>query len=788
MTFLSLVLTLVACDKPIAETGDAAVDTDTGVTVPIDADEDGYDVDDDCDDGNSAVFPGAEELCNGEDDNCNGVADEGFSDVDGDAISDCVDVEDCDALDNDGDGSIDEDFADNDSDGLPDCLDSEDCDGTDNDGDGLIDEGYDLDGDGYLPCGAEDADPSTLDCDDSDGSVSPGASEIDETLADEDCDGLVDEGMWAEGDLVITELMINPELSSDPNGEWIELLNVSDRTLYLDGLRLVTTTGEHAVASDSLVALEPGGYALLASNGDRNANGGLIPDYAYEALISLTNESGGLSIYAGGVLLDEVFWDDGETFPDASGASASLDPDFLNISDNDQGGLWCPGEEPWSVGTDRGSPGSLNPPCGSLDRDNDGYSPEDGDCDDNDDIVGPHMDEIEYDGVDNDCDPLTYDDDLDQDGYDEADDCDDRDDGVNPGAAEICDPADVDEDCNGRSEDDDLGVTGTTRWYLDDDGDTYGDDDVYIDACESPIGYLAASGDCDDTDPTYNPGAIEDDCEDPNDYNCDGLVGTIDEDNDGFLNCQDDCDDSNNTVYPYAFEDTTDGVDNDCDGFIDGADPDAVTSVSLSDDSTSLLNFSSFSFDFCGTTYSSVYVSSNGRLTFGFSDTSYSESATTMNSARSVAGLWDDLNPSSGGTVYWIEHDDAVGVYFRDVYEYGTSNPNTFSMILLDDGRVLLTYENISPTDGLAGWSCGSGAAGASEVDLTAEVDSIPEGSVGIGEGTETGVYEVFVGGSANDLDNETLMFCVNSGTDSDGDGWTDECGDPNDFDASITP
>jgi len=787
MTFLSLVLTLIACDKPADETGTVAVDTDTG-TVVEDADGDGYDVFDDCNDADPAVFPGAEELCNGADDNCNGVADEGYSDVDADEVPDCVDSEDCDGLDNDGDGTIDEDFADGDGDDLPDCLDSEDCDGLDNDGDGLVDEGYDLDGDGWFPCGAEDMDAESLDCDDSDRDINPGAAEVDGSLVDEDCDGLVDEGMWAEGDLVITEVLVNPEMISDPNGEWIELLNMSDRTLYLDGLRLVTPTGEHAVASDSLIALEAGGYGLLSSSGEISSNGGLSPDYAYDALISLANESGGLAVYAGDVLLDEVLWDDGETFPDTSGASISLDPDFLNTTDNDLGGLWCPGAEPWNVGTDLGTPGAVNPPCGSLDRDNDGYSPEDGDCDDDNDIVGPHMDEVEYDGVDNDCDPTTLDDDLDQDGYNEAFDCDDRDDGVNPGADEICDPADVDEDCNGLSEDDDPGVTGTTRWYLDDDGDTYGDDFTYVDLCEVPTDYVAADGDCDDTDTAYNPAAVEDDCEDPNDYNCDGLVGTIDEDGDGFLNCQDDCDDSNNTVYPYAFEDTTDGVDNDCDGFVDGLDPDTPVAVSLSDDSTSLLNFADFSFEFCGTSYSSAYVSSNGRLTFGFSDTSYSESASTMNSARSVAGLWDDLNPSSGGTVYWVEHEDAIGVYFRGVYEYGTSNPNTFSMILLEDGRVLLTYETVSPTDALSGWSCGTGASGASELDLTAESESIPEGSAGIGQGTESGVYEVFTGASTNDLDNATLMFCVNSGTDSDGDGWTDECGDLNDADASVTP
>ena len=40
----------------------------------------------------------------------------------------------------------------------------------------------------------------------------------------------------------------------------------------------------------------------------------------------------------------------------------------------------------------------------------------------------------------------------------------------------------------------------------------------------------------------------------------------------------------------------------------------------------------------------------------------------------------------------------------------------------------------------------------------------------------------------ASDVSGQTFTFCVNSGTDSDGDDWTDECGDPDDSDSSVTP
>ena len=66
-------------------------------------------------------------------------------------------------------------------------------------------------------------------------------------------------------------------------------------------------------------------------------------------------------------------------------------------------------------------------PQASIDNDNDGFTPDEGDCDDNDNLAFPGNPEVAYDGSDNDCDPETLDDDLDEDGANLEDDCDDGD-------------------------------------------------------------------------------------------------------------------------------------------------------------------------------------------------------------------------------------------------------------------------------------------------------------------------------------------------------------------------
>ncbi len=156
--------------------------------------------------------------------------------------------------------------------------------------------------------------------------------------------------------------------------------------------------------------------------------------------------------------------------------------------------------------------------------------------------------------------------DADGDGHDVRTDCNDEDAAIHPDADEVCDGAD--NDCDGEMDEDDASDAET--WYADSDADGYGDPDTTQTSCNQPAAHVSNDSDCDDADPRFHPGAAEDDCTDPVDYNCDGSVGYADADSDGFAACED-CNDADAAVAE-ASEEICDGADNDCDGTIDEDD------------------------------------------------------------------------------------------------------------------------------------------------------------------------------------------------------------------------
>ena len=152
--------------------------------------------------------------------------------------------------------------------------------------------------------------------------------------------------------------------------------------------------------------------------------------------------------------------------------------------------------------------------------------------------------------------------DLDEDGHTAATDCDDTRASVHPEAEEVCNG--IDDDCDGVADED---ATDAATWYADGDGDGHGDAEVSTTACGLPVGFAALDDDCDDESVQIHPGAREDDCNDPVDYNCDGSVGYADADADGFAACAD-CEDEAAGVNADAAEVCND-IDDNCDGTVD---------------------------------------------------------------------------------------------------------------------------------------------------------------------------------------------------------------------------
>jgi hypothetical protein len=213
--------------------------------VPGDNDGDGFAPPEDCDDTDDTIFPGAPELCDGEDDDCDDQVDEDFTDlgtVCSVGVGECEDsgvyvctgdqlgtecdatpgtpnTELCDGLDNDCDGALDEDFPDlgtgcsvgvgectasgvricagdgtgTECNAIPGTPTAELCDGLDNDCDGSVDEdtsgGACITGQlGACAAGTEQCQSGTLICVQNTPPTAEACNGI-----DDDCDGEVDE-------------------------------------------------------------------------------------------------------------------------------------------------------------------------------------------------------------------------------------------------------------------------------------------------------------------------------------------------------------------------------------------------------------------------------------------------------------------------------------------------------------------------------------------------------------------------------------------------------------------
>ena len=534
------------------DSSDPKDDTGSGL---VDADGDGYGSQEDCDDSDPSVHPGAADACNGVDDDCDGEVDEDegtlfYADMDGDGWGDpLVSTYACDQQS----GWVDDATDCDDSEPTVNPAADEYCNGVDDDCDGEVDEDeavdaltwyQDRDVDGYGDSASSTAachQPSgyladASDCDDYNNTVFPSADELCNGV-DDDCDGSVDE------DDAVDALTWYRDRDADGYGD---------------------------AASSTSACAQPSEYVADDTDCD---------DYSYTISPAATEQCDGVDNDCDGTVDEADAVDASTWYPDFD-ADGFGDPALSAVA--------C--EQP------------------------SGHTSDATDCDDTLATINPAADEL-CDGVDNDCDGTVDEDDAvdastwyadsDGDAYGDStsttaactqpsgyvvddSDCDDTDAAVNPAADELCDG--VDNDCDGTVDED--GAADTTTWYADADGDGYGDPLLVATACAQPTGYVVDDSDCDDTDAAQHPGADEfcngedDDCD-----------GTVDEDDaidvstwyadvdgdsygdpahseidcsipGGFIADATDCDDTDATQHPGADE-YCNGEDDDCDGTVD---------------------------------------------------------------------------------------------------------------------------------------------------------------------------------------------------------------------------
>jgi hypothetical protein len=258
----------------------------------IDLDNDGFLVSEgDCNDGDDSIYPGATEVCDGVDNNCDGTIDENFIinqywlDDDNDGFGN-PEISTSSCFTPEGYVSNSNDCDDEDEDVNPNI--NEICDGKDNNCNGYIDEGFvtsvfflDSDDDGYgnpnvsinscfMPDGYADNDN---DCNDANTNINPGMNEICNN-ADDDCSGVIDDNLttqvYYEDD--DNDSFGNPNVSvedcSQPNGYVLNSLDCDDTNDDInpngteilddaidqdcDGSDLVTGVSENAISVFSI--------------------------------------------------------------------------------------------------------------------------------------------------------------------------------------------------------------------------------------------------------------------------------------------------------------------------------------------------------------------------------------------------------------------------------------------------------------------------------------------------------------------------------------------------------
>src|SRR5262249_55299168 len=118
----------------------------------------------------------------------------------------------------------------------------------------------------------------------------------------------------------------------------------------------------------------------------------------------------------------------------------------------------------------------------------------------------------------------------------------------------------------------------------------------------------------------------------------------------------------------------------------------------------------SFTFSFFGTTYNTLFVSSNGLITFGSGNSDFTNTdLTTSPPQAAIAPYWDDFlipgDPATGSVRFQVigtgSAQHLVVQWTNIMYFAGGSSTLTFEAVLNADGTIQFNYRNLS--GGVAG-------------------------------------------------------------------------------------
>ncbi len=232
-----------------------------------------------------------------------------------------------------------------------------------------------------------------IDTDDTDVVVDPEESGL---FVDTDSDLPTGSGTPASsllaGDLVLTELMVDPFDCLDAEAEYIEVFNASGDEVDLNGLVVEIERGDGTIDSWTVTGARnvlDGDYAV-GVRAHANRCYGYPAEFGYQTH-GMDNAGGIVRLKAGSTVIDS--FDYGSVGAIPVGASLQLDADAIDASSNDLADNWCASVASIAGAVvDRGTPGRPNETCfvePVIDTDTDGGCLETGDPDACIDFIKP---------------------------------------------------------------------------------------------------------------------------------------------------------------------------------------------------------------------------------------------------------------------------------------------------------------------------------------------------------------------------------------------------------------